>query len=305
VLTPTRRSFSVEFAALDFGQADLTRYRYRLQGFDAGWTETGSDLRVASDGNLPRGDYRLQVQSSHRQGTWSARELTLPVRVLPAWWQTWWARGLAALAALALWMGVVQLRTGGPAPEDADLVFFLIDIDHFKQVDDQHGHAAGDAVLVQMRERLQQAFRQGEHLVRWGGEEFLIVARGTSRHRATDLAERARAVLAGQPFVLEDGSLLHRSCSVGFAAFPPAPEFPTALAWPAVVDIADAALYTVKRSGRDGWLGLVAVHAESAEALRAAAALPLAEWRATGALKMAQSAGLAESAATTGRQDAP
>ena len=122
MLTPTRRSFSVEFAALDFGQADLTRYRYRLQGFDAGWTETGSDLRVASDGNLPRGDYRLQVQSSHRQGTWSARELTLPVRVLPAWWQTWWARGLAALAALALWMGVVQLRTGGPAPEDADLV---------------------------------------------------------------------------------------------------------------------------------------------------------------------------------------
>jgi diguanylate cyclase (GGDEF)-like protein len=379
VLTPTRRSFSVEFAALDFGQADLTRYRYRLQGFDTGWTETGADFRVASYGNLPPGDYRLQVQSSHRQGTWSPRELTLPVRVLPAWWQTWWARGLAALAALALLMGVVQLRTrllrgqqsvlelrvrertaalevlsrqlqeqsaaleassltdpltglhnrrylaqhidadvaqavrrceqhlrtGGPAPEDADLVFFLIDIDHFKQVNDQHGHAAGDAVLVQMRERLQQAFRQGDHLVRWGGEEFLIVARGTSRHRATDLAERARAVVAGQPFVLDDGSLLHRSCSVGFAAFPPAPEFPTALAWPAVVDIADAALYTVKRSGRDGWLGLVSVHAESAEALRAAAAMPLAEWRATGALQMVQSAGLAESATTAGRQGAP
>ncbi len=365
-MSPQRRSFSVEFAALDFGQADLNRYRYRLQGFDAGWIETGADFRVASYGNLPPGRYTLQVQGSNRLGVWSPREIKVPVQVLPAWWQTWWAQGLGLLGAAALVLLVVQLRTGmlrrqqvvlerrvrertaalevlslqlqeksealeassltdpltglhnrrylaqnieadvalavrrheqqlragGPPPDDADLVFFIIDIDHFKQVNDAHGHAGGDAVLVQMRARLQQAFRQGDHLVRWGGEEFLIVARGTSRHRATELAERARAVVAGQPFVLDDGSPVRRSCSVGFGAFPLAPALPTALDWSAVVDLADAALYTVKRSGRNGWLGLVSAQADTAPALRALVARPLAEAAASGALTLVRSPGL-------------
>ncbi|MDP2004567.1 MAG: diguanylate cyclase [Rubrivivax sp.] len=366
-LSPQRRSFSVEFAALDFGQSDLNRYRYRLQGFDAGWLETGADFRVASYGNLPPGAYTLQVQGSNRLGVWSPREIQIAVQVLPAWWQAWWARGLGLLLAAGLLVVVVQLRTGmlrrqqgvlerrvrertaalevlslqlqekskaleassltdpltglhnrrylaqnieadvavairrheqhlrtgGPPPEDADLVFFLIDIDHFKQVNDQHGHAGGDAVLVQMRERLQQAFRLGDHLVRWGGEEFLIVARGTSRQRAAELAERARAVVAGTPFLLDDGTRLARTCSVGFAAFPPSPALPAALDWSAVIDLADAALYTVKRSGRNGWLGVLSAQAASAAALRAVAAAPLAEGRASGALQTLQSAGLA------------
>ncbi len=365
-LSPRRRSFSVEFAALDYGQADLNRYRYRLNGFDAGWIETGADFRVASYGNLPPGSYTLQVQGSNRLGAWSPREINFRVEVLPAWWQTWWARGLGGLGLAALLVAVVQLRTGmlrrqqvvlerrvgertaalevlsrqlqeksqaleassltdpltglhnrrylaqnieadvalavrrheqqlragGPPPEGADPVFFLIDIDHFKQVNDEHGHAAGDAVLVQMRERLQQAFRQGDHLVRWGGEEFLIVARGTSRRRAAELAERACAVVAGTPFVLDDGTQLQRTCSVGFVAFPLAPALPAALHWSAVVDLADAALYAVKRGGRNGWLGLVSAQAESSAALRMAAAQPLAAWRASGAVEAVHSTGL-------------
>jgi diguanylate cyclase (GGDEF)-like protein len=78
-------------------------------------------------------------------------------------------------------------------------------------------------VLVQMRQRLQQAFRQADYLVRWGGEEFLIVARATPRARAPELAERARAAVADTPFVLEDGTRCIKTCSVGFAAFPLAP----------------------------------------------------------------------------------
>jgi diguanylate cyclase (GGDEF)-like protein len=365
-LAPGQRSVSVEFAALDFGQADLNRYRYRLQGFDEGWIETGADFRVASYGNLPPGSYTLQVQGSNRLGAWSPQELTVGIVVLPAWWQTWWARGLGLLLGGALLVAVVQLRTGmlrrqqgvlerrvlertaalevlsrelqekslaleassltdpltglcnrrylaqnieadvalavrrheqqqrsgGPPPEDADLIFFLIDIDHFKQVNDEHGHAGGDAVLVQMRQRLQQAFRQGDHLVRWGGEEFLIVARGTSRLRAAELAERACAVVAGTPFVLDDGTAVHRTCSVGFVAFPPAPALPAALDWTTVVDLADAAMYGVKRGGRNGWLGVVSARAESAAALRTAAAQPLAVWRAGGELQLVHSAGL-------------
>ena len=63
--------------------------------------------------------------------------------------------------------------------------------------------------------------------------------------------------------MLDDGTRLHRTCSVGFAAFPPAPAFPTALHWTQVVDLADGALYAVKRSGRDGWLGVVSVQVPS------------------------------------------
>ena len=362
-LQPGQRSLSIEFAALDFSQPARNRYRYRLAGMDQDWVSTGAEFRVASYGNLPPGRYTLEVQGSNRVGEWSPQQLRIPLQVLPAWWQTWWAWGLLALAVLLLLAWVVQLRTrllSGrqraleqkvqertaelealslalqqksraleessftdpltglnnrrflaqhidadvavvvrrhqehlreqlPLNEDADLIFFLIDIDHFKQVNDRLGHSAGDALLMQMRGRLQRVFRQTDHLVRWGGEEFLIVARSTSRLHAADLAERARAAVADEAFVLEDGSLLRKTCSVGFACFPPAPEMPQALDWSAAIDIADAALYAVKHSGRNGWMGVVSATAASGQALQDDLALPWAAWVATGRLQLAGS----------------
>jgi diguanylate cyclase (GGDEF)-like protein len=207
------------------------------------------------------------------------------------------ARHIDADVALSLRRHEDHLRLGTPLGEEADLVFYLIDIDHFKQVNDRHGHAAGDALLTQMRGRLQRVFRQTDHLVRWGGEEFLIVARFTSREHAAELAERARTVMSEEPFVLDDGSTMHRSCSVGFACFPPAPSRPLALDWATVVGIADSALYAVKHGGRDGWLGLVRADAPSDQALRDAAASPLAEWAASGQVQMAGSSTLERSVA--------
>ena len=122
--------------------------------------------------------------------------------------------------------------------------------------------------------------------MRWGGEEFLIVARATSRWQAQELAERACAAVASTPFVLDDGTLLQKTCSVGFASFPLAPAWPAALEWPAVVDLADQALYAVKHNGRNGWLGLVEATAESAAALRETAKQPLAQWVASGAVQV-------------------
>lgn len=91
-LTPDQRNFSVEFAALDFSQADLskTRYRYQLQGYDKAWINTDSEQRLASYGNLWPGRYTLRVQGSNREGGWSVHELSIPIRVLPAWWQSSW-----------------------------------------------------------------------------------------------------------------------------------------------------------------------------------------------------------------------
>jgi diguanylate cyclase (GGDEF)-like protein len=179
-----------------------------------------------------------------------------------------------------------------PQGGDADLVFFLVDIDHFKQVNDQHGHDSGDAVLVQMRQRLDGVFRDSDHILRWGGEEFLVVARGTSRRHAAELAERLRAAVADAPFTRADGAPLVCTCSIGFAAFPLCPAWPRALDWAATLRLADAALYRVKSSGRDGWLGLVAARAGSEIALQAQAAGPLPAWQATGALDVAQRPGV-------------
>jgi diguanylate cyclase (GGDEF)-like protein len=143
-------------------------------------------------------------------------------------------------------------------PKDADLLFFLVDLDHFKQINDRYGHAAGDAILVQIRERLQKVFRDSDYLIRWGGEEFLVVARGTSREIAEELAERVRAIVADEEFNLEGGLLVRQTCSVGFACFPFVTAHPRAIGWKDVMDIADIALYAVKHAGRNGWMGLIA-----------------------------------------------
>jgi len=140
--------------------------------------------------------------------------------------------------------------------KDGDLLMFLVDLDHFKQVNDKYGHAAGDAILVQIKQRLQQVFRDSDYLIRWGGEEFLIVARNTSRERAEELAERVRTVVAAESFDLEGGVSLYQTCSIGFACYPFVTEQPKAIGWQDVIDIADIALYIVKYAGRNGWAGL-------------------------------------------------
>lgn len=142
--------------------------------------------------------------------------------------------------------------------DNADLIFLLVDIDHFKQVNDRHGHAAGDAVLIEMRQRLVPLFRATDHLVRWGGEEFLIVARATHRARMPELAERICAAVRGTPFHLPDGTALPRTCSVGAACLPFDPKWPRTQRWQDVLELADTALYAVKKGGRDGWAGLIA-----------------------------------------------
>ena len=161
---------------------------------------------------------------------------------------------LQMASEMALWMRRQSHPAGGEAPND--MVVFLIDVDHFKDVNDRLGHAAGDELLRQFAERLRTVFRASDHLVRWGGEEFLVVARDTQRGRASELAERVREAISGVPFV-HNGTPMAITASIGWAPLPWDPASPEALGWEAVVALADLALYTVKQGGRDGWLGLL------------------------------------------------
>ncbi|MYN40682.1 diguanylate cyclase [Duganella sp. FT109W] len=146
-----------------------------------------------------------------------------------------------------------------------DLVFFMVDLDHFKEVNDRYGHAAGDSILVQMQERLREVFRESDYVIRWGGEEFLVLARATHRDEAPGVAERMRRVVAERDFILPDGVRLSRTCSIGFACFPFLPSQPRLLSWSQVVELADQGLYIAKRSGRNAWAALYSTDATRAD----------------------------------------
>ena len=118
----------------------------------------------------------------------------------------------------------------------------------------------------------------------------MIVAREASRLHAADLAQRACRAIADAPFVLEDGSLLSKTCSLGFACFPLAPHALRAVDWNATVNLADAALLAVKRAGRNGWLGALSVPIDSAPLLGQRLRQPLADWLASAELELASSA---------------
>ena len=139
-----------------------------------------------------------------------------------------------------------------------DLTFFILDVDHFKSVNDVYGHNAGDQLLIQLSELLTHVCRESDCVVRWGGEEFLVVSRFADRDDAPLMAERIRNAIAQHTFKLPDGSDLKKTCSIGFACFPFIREAPAALTWEQVVDVADHALYAAKKSGRNRSVGLIA-----------------------------------------------
>ncbi|KQW51465.1 MULTISPECIES: GGDEF domain-containing protein [unclassified Roseateles] len=158
------------------------------------------------------------------------------------------------------------LANAGGAPANADVVFLMIDVDHFKAVNDMHGHAAGDAVLRQCATVLQRQLRESDTLVRWGGEEFLVFARQTNAGEIHVLAERLRASIAAHGFVLDDGQVLRKTCSIGYACHPlqQHAEGSAPVDWNDTVALADQCLYVAKASGRDVWVGVTASEARKA-----------------------------------------
>ncbi len=143
-----------------------------------------------------------------------------------------------------------------PRKSARDLTFFLLDVDFFKSVNDRYGHTAGDQLLIQLSELLTKICRESDCVVRWGGEEFLVVSRFAERNEAPMMAERIRKSIEQHDFVLPDGSILKKTCSIGFASFPFLPHQPAALSWEQVIDIADRALYAAKKSGRNRSVGI-------------------------------------------------
>ena len=336
VIPALSKRVSFEFAALDYVDPDHLSYRYRLQGLDDNWTLLDVDHRIVTVTRPPPGKYTLQLEYSHDGKNWQSNALSRQFTVLPAWYQTVYAKivGLLVLCMIIYFthrLGVrhsrrrqamleqrVQDRTAelvkaneklaeqAKALEEAsltdaltglknrrflmqnihrditvvqryytdckqnniaptnesDLLFFLIDLDHFKRINDTFGHHVGDTVLVETQRRLKSMFREIDYLIRWGGEEFLVVVHNTPREDANYIAERILQTIGNEPFDLVDALQQQITCSVGFSAYPIAKQHPTMFEWQTTVAIADAALYGAKNNQRDTWMGFTAISAD-------------------------------------------
>ncbi|WP_170324073.1 sensor domain-containing diguanylate cyclase [Cryptosporangium phraense] len=133
---------------------------------------------------------------------------------------------------------IVRARRNG-----RPLSLVVLDLDHFKSVNDTYGHPAGDAVLVQVAALLQHVTRSGDVIARYGGEEFTWLLPDTTENGAATMAERLRTTLAAHPVELPGHEFVHITASIGIAA--------DVLDGPTLVATADQALYHAKATGRN------------------------------------------------------
>lgn len=142
-------------------------------------------------------------------------------------------------------------------PQESDLVFLLVDLDEFKRVNDKFGHPAGDRLLVEIAHALVASCRDSDVVARWGGDEFLVIARFTTGTEAKRIAERIRRAVASRAIQMPQGQSVGTTCSVGYGVFPFDAKR-SSLTWRHVLTLADHASYDAKNSGRNRCVGYVA-----------------------------------------------
>lgn len=138
------------------------------------------------------------------------------------------------------------------ARDGTTLVALMLDIDHFKRVNDSWGHAAGDAVLTEIAHRIETQVRASDIAARYGGEEFVILLPATDTVSGRRLAERVRSAIAASPIVIDENTTVEITASIGIASISPdriSSDFKTL--GDSLIARADVALYQAKSAGRD------------------------------------------------------
>jgi diguanylate cyclase (GGDEF)-like protein len=123
----------------------------------------------------------------------------------------------------------------------------MIDLDHFKRINDTYGHAAGDVVLSTVADRIRETLRAYDSPVRWGGEEMLAVCPDASTTDAAAVAERLRVAIGGEAIQIGGGVTIHVTASLGVASS----ELGGYTSVEELIEAADSALYRAKHGGRD------------------------------------------------------
>jgi len=154
---------------------------------------------------------------------------------------------LSLQAALVLW--VLRQRALGAEQQRSRGALLMVDIDHFKRVNDHYGHLAGDHVLRHIVGVLRQRLRASDVLGRYGGEEFMVLLPGTDLHGAAQLAEQLRQAVQAAPCEWQ-GQRIAFTVSIGVAASADTPADPSRTS-EALLQAADQALYRAKDDGRN------------------------------------------------------
>ena len=136
--------------------------------------------------------------------------------------------------------------------DGGNLVCLMLDIDHFKNVNDSYGHAAGDAVLKELAQRIESQVRASDIAARYGGEEFVVLLPATEIESGRLLAERIRKAVSTTPIAISEGKDVTITASIGIASVAPGREVEDLkTAGESLLARADVALYSAKSSGRD------------------------------------------------------
>lgn len=154
--------------------------------------------------------------------------------------------GLTGVANRRSFDAIMRKTAGEAMNSGDDLALLMIDIDHFKRVNDTWGHQTGDTVLQHLAVTLQKAVRGGDHVARYGGEEFAVILPRTDVKAAVNVAENIRQALAREPLQLDlEPPMTPITVSIGAACYEPGDPLAE---W---VGRTDAALYHAKKEGRD------------------------------------------------------
>ena len=284
----------IRFGTLEYQDTDSVRFRYRLDGVDQDWVDTGgNEVRYPQ---LPPGRLTFSVMAYDPLKRRTSAPISVQVRISPPWWRTWWFNACCAAAAAGLiatlWRvrvsylllrqrqleALVRLRTaeierarailfeqatrdsltgllnrpaimdafddalGASASERLPLTVALIDLDHFKSINDRYGHLGGDQVLREISRRLTDALRPGERAGRYGGEELVVLLPG--ERRPNERIPALREAMVTQPFQVE-ACRVAVTCSIGVAFHERGDTMESLLRR------ADTLLYAAKHNGRD------------------------------------------------------
>ncbi|MCC5825630.1 diguanylate cyclase [Alkalimonas sp.] len=275
-IQPDQSYYAFEFAALEFLSPERIHYQYRLQPLVNSWRAmAGNQLSLSQ---LPYGQYELEVRSTNADGIWNPDSKRIQLNVISPWWRTWQAKLSYLLGALLLlsYSALLQLKRNRKLSYIANhdnltklanrrfftkeleqrlqlarkhqhrLALMYFDLNKFKELNDTHGHDAGDQLLVETAMKLQQASRSTDFAARLGGDEFVLIL---DRIKSDDELEKAVARLSkalntsGQHYARQ---AIDVSCSIGVALF--SPQQPVSAS--TLLKQADTAMYQSKTEQR-------------------------------------------------------
>lgn len=267
---------SFDFVVINFRNPGMNNYAYRLDGFDRDWQYI-KHRNTATYTNLDPGQYVLRVKAQASGGEWIESEQAIAIDVASPWWRSWWAYMIyaALIAALGYVIyaigrmkvksdsfreqalrdpltglynraGIQRIAQGLYANLEIQrgVCVMLMDIDYFKRINDTRGHDAGDRVLKDLTKIIQQTIRFGDHMGRWGGEEFVLMCGSATVDGAHHLAEKIRESVAAYVFE-SDVKPLSVTLSIGVAMARDGETFECTL------KRADGLLYKAKEAGRN------------------------------------------------------